>query len=349
MSGASRSIPVTLVTLHLLAGALLASVAQAQGSSGGRPVARIGDEVITLEEVEDSVSAQLAELEQKRHALIANRLDELIGERLLTREAKRRGISVEQLLKEEVHAKTPEVTDAEVSAFMTQNRARLPRAGDETQLRLKVWDLLRSQRVGERRAAYVATLRARSQVVTSLPEPPSPRLQLSSDTSFVRGLGAAPVVIVEFSDFQCPFCKGASRTITQLLDMYRGKVKWVFRDFPIESLHPTAPRAHEAARCAGAQGKFWEYHDLLFERSPRHAPEELRQYAGELGLDGAAFARCLDSGRYRGEITRDIQEGTRVGVRSTPTFFINGRKLIGAKPLSAFQQLIESELAKHTP
>ena len=107
-----------------------------------------------------------------------------------------------------------------------------------------------------------------------------------------------------------------------------------------------APKAHEAARCAGAQGKFWEYHDLLFERVPRHAPEALEQYARELALDGPAFVRCLDGGVYRDAVAGDIEEGRRLGVTATPTFFINGRKLVGAKPLAAFQQLIESELAR---
>ena len=153
-------------------------------------------------------------------------------------------------------------------------------------------------------------------------------------------------MIVEFSDFQCPFCKRVLVTVKQLIELYPGQVKWVFRDFPIERLHPTAPKVHEAARCAGAQGKFWEYHDLLFERAPRHAPEALEQYARELALDGPAFVRCLDGGASREAIAGDIEEGRRLGVTATPTFFINGRKLVGAKPLAEFRRLIESELAR---
>ena len=341
-----RAIPMALVLLTGLLGAPNPNAPRAQGASGGTPVATVGDDVITLEELEEPLAAQLAELEQKRHQLLSERLEHLIGERLLAQEATRRGISVEELLKREVYARAREVTDAEVTAFMRQNRARLPRGADEAHLRLKVWDYLRSQQVSQRRREYVGTLRAQAKVTVSLREPEPPRTLVSPDKGFTRGPANARVVLVEFSDFQSPFCKRVLGTVRQLIELYPGQVKWVFRDFPIERLHPTAPKVHEAARCAGAQGKFWEYHDLLFERAPRHAPEALEQYARELALDGPAFVRCLDGGASREAIAGDIEEGRRLGVTATPTFFINGRKLVGAKPLAEFRRLIESELAR---
>jgi len=337
---------MALFLLPGLLGAPDANAPRAQGASGGTPVATVGDDVITLEELEEPLAAQLAELEQKRHQLLSERLEHLIGERLLAQEAKRRGISLEELLKSEVYARAREVTEAEVATFMRQKRARLPRGADEADLRLKVWDYLRSRRVSERRQEYVATLRAQAKVTVSLREPEPLRARASPDKGFVRGPADARVVIVEFSDFQCPFCKRVLVTVKQLIELYPGQVKWVFRDFPIERLHPTAPKVHEAARCAGAQGKFWEYHDVLFERAPRYAPEALEQYARELALDGPAFVRCLDGGAHRDAVARDIEEGKRLGVTATPTFFINGRKLVGAKPLAEFRQLIESELAR---
>jgi len=185
-------------------------------------------------------------------------------------------------------------------------------------------------------------------VTVYLEEPAAVRVQISADKGFAQGPRDTQVAMVEFSDFQCPFCKSVLPTLKQLMDKYPGKVKWVFRDFPIPSLHPTAPKAHEAARCAGEQGKFWEYHDLLFERSPSHSPQELKQYAQELNLDGSAFAQCLDSGKYEATVNTDVQEGQRLGVTGTPTFFINGRLLVGAQPFGEFQKLIEGELAKKT-
>ena len=318
---------------------------QAPGARSVTPAAKVGDEIIPLEEVERALSDQLAKIEQQRFQLLEQKIEQLVGSRLLAQEAKKRGMTVEQLLKIEVYPTAPEVTEDEVTTFLTQNRARLPQ-GDEAELRLKVWDYLRSQKVNQQRQVYVQSLRTQTKVTVYLEEPAATRVTVSADRGFRRGPQEAPVAMVEFSDYQCPFCKSVLSTIKQVMDAYPGKVKWVFRDFPLISLHPTAPKAHEAGRCAGEQEKFWEYHDLLFERSPRHSPPELKQYAQELKLDGSAFAQCLDSGKYQSEVTRDGQEGAGLGVTGTPTFFVNGRMLVGAQPFAEFQKLIDSELAR---
>jgi protein-disulfide isomerase len=152
------------------------------------------------------------------------------------------------------------------------------------------------------------------------------------------------VTIVEFSDFQCPFCKASLSNINELMTRYPGKVKWVFRDFPIQSLHPTVSKAHEAARCAGEQGKFWEYHDILFARSPNHSVPELTRYAQDLKLNTRAFTECLERSKYQAEVAGELQEGKRLGVQVTPTFFVNGRMREGEQSMAVFQELIESEL-----
>jgi protein-disulfide isomerase len=337
---------LTLVIPGVHAGAQQApGVKSAATAKSTTPAAKVGDEVITLEEVERAVGAQLAKIEEQRYALLDDKLEQLIGDRLLAREAKRRGVSLEQLLKAEVYGKAADVTDAEVASFISQNRARLPQ-GDDADLKLKVWDYLRSQKVNERRQAYIQSLRAQGNVAVYLEAPEMARVPVSAGSGFVRGAKEAPVAIVEFSDFQCPYCKNVTSTVKQLMDKYPGKVKWVFRDFPIQTIHPAAPKAHEAARCAAEQGKFWEYHDLLFEKSPRQAPEELKQYAKDLKLDSATFAKCLDSGKEGAAVSRDVEDGTRLGVTGTPTFFINGRELVGNLPLTAFQKIIDSELAR---
>ena len=309
-------------------------------------VAKVGDEIISLDEVQHAIHGQLAQIERQRHSLINQKLEEVIEKRLLAQEAKKRGITVEQLVKGEVDAKTSEILDAEVSDFIEENRARLPQV-DEAELRLKVRDFLGSQKMNQQRQAYVQTLREQGKVTVYLEEPLSARVQLSSQEGFARGPKDARVTIVEFSDYQCPFCKAIRSTVNEIFARYAGKVKWVFRDFPSERLHPTAPKAHEAARCAGEQGKFWEYHDVLFERSPQHSPEELQQYARDLHLSSSVFSDCLANDKYQREVASDLQEGTRMGVSGTPTFFINGRMAEGALPLEVFQKLIESELARN--
>lgn len=174
---------------------------------------------------------------------------------------------------------------------------------------------------------------------------PTPtRVEVDRDRGFSRGPKDAPVAIVQFSDYQCPYCRTVLGTLNEVMTRFPGKVKWVFRDFPIQSIHPTAEKAHEAARCAAVEGKFWEYHDLLFERSPRHSLEELKQYAQELKLAPEAFADCLDLGKYKTEVARDVQDGIRLGVSGTPTFYINGWVLTGNQPFTVFEKLIEREL-----
>ncbi len=329
--------------LALGAGTAAAQTGAAPGAKA--PAARVGDEVITIEEVEQAVKPQLAKLEEQRYELLDQKLDQLIGERLLAQEAKRKNVSIEQLLKTEVYAKAPEVQDGEVTAFLNHNKGRLPKM-DEQELKLKVWDHLRSQKVAEQRQSYVQSLRSQGKVNVLLEAPASSRVQVSSDRGFSRGPTDAPVTIVEFSDFQCPYCKTATATLKQVLDKYPDKVRLIFRDFPLVSLHPQAPKAHEAARCAADQGKFWEYHDLLFERSPRMSPQDLKKYAQDLKLDPAAFASCLDDGKYTAEVDKDTQEGAGLGLTGTPSFFVNGRQLVGAQPLNAFQRIIDAELAR---
>jgi protein-disulfide isomerase len=321
------------------------AVAQKDPAKNPAPAARVGDEVITMEELEQAVKPQLAKLEEQRYEILDQRLDLLIGERLLAQEAKRRNVSVEDLLKTEVYGKAPDVPNSEVEAFITQNQGRLPKM-DDKELRLKVWDHLRSQKVNEQRQAYTQGLRAQSKVTVLLQEPTSARYEVSGDRGFSRGPKDAPVTIVEFSDFQCPFCKTATVTVKQVLDKYPGKVRLVFRDYPLASLHPQAPKAHEAARCAADQAKFWEYHDVLFERSPKLSVPELKRYAQELKLDATPFDQCLDSGKYTAEVDKDFREGAGLGLTGTPSFFINGKQIVGAQPLAAFQRVIDSELAK---
>ena len=161
-----------------------------------------------------------------------------------------------------------------------------------------------------------------------------------------KGGEKAAVTIVEFSDFHCPFCRRVIPTLAQIESRYGDKIKLVFRDFPIENLHPGATKAHEAARCANEQGKFWPYHDKLFVGPSSSSPEFLNGLAKDLGLDAGKFETCLSSGKYQAAIKEDIAEGNRVGVGGTPAFFINGRLITGAQPLEAFTRIIDDEFAR---
>jgi len=179
------------------------------------------------------------------------------------------------------------------------------------------------------------------------PSPTAGIVQVSADDDPAIGPQDARVLIVEFSDFQCSYCaRFATETLGQILDTYGDQVRFVYRDFPLTSIHPHAQKAAEATQCAYEQGKYWEYSDLLFQNQQALDVDSLKGYAQQLGLDTDAFNECLDSGQYASEIQKDLTEGQSYGVTATPSFFINGRLLRGAKPFSAFQAMIEEELAK---
>jgi protein-disulfide isomerase len=242
----------------------------------------------------------------------------------------------------EVTGKVSLVTEQEVETFFQANKARLK--GDEAAVRENLRAHLQQQKLLIRRQRFVASLRSQSKVVVRLQAPPVVRVAVSTEGAPIRGAAEAPVTLVEFSDFHCPFCNRAQETLKQVLERYPGKVRLVYRDFPLDRLHPQARPAAEAARCANDQGKFWDYHDVLYANTPRGAPDDLRRYAEQVGLDVPKFERCLSSGIHKAAVQRDIDEGSRLGVTGTPAFFVNGRPMEGAQPLDAFVRVIEEEL-----
>ena len=308
------------------------------------PLAEVNGEAITAKDLEGALGARLAQLEEQIYDLKRRELESLVAQRLLAQEAAKRGMSVAALLDAEVTAKVALVTETEVEAVYQANKSRLP--GDEAAARDRVRAFLQQQKLGAQRERFVESLRSKAKVLVRLQPPPVVRVDVSIDGAPFRGAANAPVTLVEFSDFHCPFCKQVQPTLTQLLARYPGKVRLVYRDFPIDSLHPQARRAAEAARCAQDQGKFWEYHDLLFAEAPKATPEDLGRFAQQVGLDLAKFEPCLSGGIHRAGVQRDLDEGSRLGVNGTPAFFINGRSLSGAQPLEAFARAIEEELAR---
>lgn len=174
------------------------------------------------------------------------------------------------------------------------------------------------------------------------------KVSVSAEDDAVLGNANASVTIIEFSDFECPYCgKFFTETLPLIKQNYinTGKVKLVYRDFPL-SFHPDSEKAAEAAECAGEQSKYWEMHDKLFENQNALGVDSLKQYAKDIGLDSAQFNACLDSGKMTSEVQKDSADGQSYGVSGTPTFFINGVELVGAQPYSAFDQAIKQALGQ---
>ncbi|MBH0178256.1 MAG: DsbA family protein [Nitrospira sp.] len=171
---------------------------------------------------------------------------------------------------------------------------------------------------------------------------------MSADDDPSIGPVDAPITIVEFSDFQCPYCQKSVALLQELRRLYGQRIRLIYRDYPGPN-HPYAQKAAEAAQCANEQGKFWEYHDLLFDRQTAGKGWEFLQLAKELGLREDTFADCLNSDRFGEEVAKDLQDGIKLGITSTPTFFINGRPLVGAKPAAEFRAMIDKLLKQHSP
>jgi protein-disulfide isomerase len=325
---------------------LLVSLVAIAGQSPPKATlfAEVNGEPITAEEVEKAVGMQVSKLEEQIYQLRLQRLEALIHDKLLAAEALKRSVTVQALLDAEVTSKVALVTEEEIERFYQANKARL--RGEEAAAREQIRTRLQSEKLAAQREAFLKTLRSQADVVVHLQAPPVFRVEVSTDGAPSKGGATAPVTIIEFSDFHCPFCKRVLPTLAQLESQYGEQVKLVFRDYPIDKLHPGARKAHEAARCADEQGKFWAYHDILFAHAPKVRPEQLKAYAQEVGLDVAAFEQCLSSGKYQTAVQNDIDEGSRVGVTGTPAYFINGRLLSGAQPLEKFVQIIEEELAR---
>src|SRR5215469_8930287 len=192
------------------------------------------------------------------------------------------------------------------------------------------------------RQDYLKTMREHPPV----PKPsPGGKVEVSFDLGRLRGSPQAPVVIVEFSDFQCPFCRKIQATLKSLLTKYQGQVSLAYRDFPLRGMHSQAESAAESSRCAGEQGKFWGYHDLLFKNPDKLTQSGLIALAQEANLEEHQFVSCLSSGKYRAMVERDLQDGMRAGITGTPGIFINGRPLHGAQPEDVFDRMIQEELA----
>ena len=306
-------------------------------------VAEVNGEPITADEVERGLGLELEKLEQQIYEMKRQQVEQLIAQRLLEREAKRRNVSVENLVGQEVTAKAKPVTAEDVDRFYAAAKDRIP--PNQPDIKAQIRTFLESQNQGQRRQEFVSALRADARVTVRLEPPPVTRQAVSIDGAPVRGEAAAPITLVEFSDFHCPFCRRVKPTLARLLEQYAGKIRLVYKDLPLDSLHPQARRAAEAGRCAGEQGKFWEYHDLLIDRGNDASDGTLTAVAAQAGLDGPAFNACLASGKFREAIQRDVAEAERLGISGTPAFFINGRALSGAQPFETFARIIDEELS----
>jgi protein-disulfide isomerase len=249
----------------------------------------------------------------------------------------------EKYVEQEAGKRLQPVTDADIKQFYEENRERAQGRSVE-ELRGAIQNFLGAQRQQQARAQLVDDLKAKGSGVKLMLDPPRVAITVApGDPS--KGPANAPITIVEYSDFQCPFCARVNPTLDQVRKVYGDKVRIVFKDYPLPN-HPEAPKAAEAAHCAGEQGKYWELHDRMFANQQALQVPMLKHYATELKLDMNAFNQCLDSGKHAARVAENLKSGEALGVGSTPTLYVNGRPVVGAQPFEYFKLVIDEELAR---
>jgi len=304
-------------------------------------VAEVDGKPITREELERKASESLAALRQQEYDILRQTLDQMIADRLLEKEGTARHLSKEALLKAEVEDKVQDPDPARINEVYEQNKQRF-RGQTLDQMVPDIVRAVKQQDMGARRMAFTEELRKKASVRVSL-EPPRAQVAVPPGAPTI-GPEGAPVTMVEFSDYQCPYCRRAQGVVDEIVAKYQGQIRFVHRDFPLEG-HPRAMPAARAARCADEQGKFWDFHRGLLTSPGDLSDDDFKRRAADLGLDARKFAGCLESSRHDEFLKASIEDGARIGVSGTPAFFINGRMLFGARPVEQFQEVIDAELA----
>ena len=305
-------------------------------------VARFGDRRITVAEVDAKAGDELFKLKQQLYELRVEGAERIAIELLAEVQAKKEGLREEQWVEARLEMGLRAPTDEEAQALFEKVRNRLPPDARYEDVKPQLVQALLRDARGKRARELFDELKREAGYAVLLPEPLQPRKTVIG-TGPNRGASNAKVTIVEFADFQCPFCSKSSEVVDQVMAAYPGQVRLVYRHFPL-SFHKDAPKAAEASLCANQQGKFWQYHDALYAHQDALSVDDLKGHALALGLDLKRFEACLDSSEMKPAVASDQQEGERLGVSGTPAFFVNGYLLSGAQPEEKFRHIIDREL-----
>lgn len=309
----------------------------ALGQNDSSVVAEIGGRKVTADELAEKEAGKLLQAKYKYYLAERDALELYIEDQLLEMQAKKEGVTLDELYKRHVAIHVPEPTEDQLRFYYEGVQT------DESyeSARSHIIDTVHQLRTKKARDAYLAELRAQYGVIVELSQP-STHVELGNNAQRL-GSEKAPVQIVEFADYECPYCQKVNDDLRRLREQFGEQVSLVYVDFPLPS-HPLAARAAEAARCAGAQGKFWEYHDALFQ-TKRLQVSELKLQARTLKLDTARFDQCLDGGEQIAVVKKDVQEARRLGLEGTPSFFINGHFMSGSIGYEKLRGTVLQELS----
>jgi protein-disulfide isomerase len=315
--------------------------------SPGEQVAVVDGQPVTYGDVQKEQGGKLVQAEVKAltdlYDARRSAVDEYVTKRMVDAEAKSKGETMEQWYEKDVLGMVAAPSEDEVKKFYEQNKAQMGgQSYDQVKDRIAAY--LKQQKGREQLTKTVEDLKAKHGVQLTLAQPNLPRIEVAA-TGPSRGPDKAPVTIVEFSDFQCPYCGREFPVVERLMKEYDGRVRLVFRHFPLD-FHPYAKKAAEAGACAAEQGseKFWKLHDKMFGNQQKLAVDDLKGYAKDVGIDSAKFDQCLDSGEKRALVEADEKAGQKAGVNGTPAFFVNGLFINGAIPYEQFKETVDREL-----
>ena len=334
--------------------AILTIAVSATAQAPSKTLALVNGEAITEAQVTTVAATELATLESKKAVnpatyerdklvILHAALDSIIEDKLVSAEAARDRVTKEQVIYSEVESNVPTPSPEEVEAFYQANKSQITIPHDQAIPRVKQYMMDQARK--HYRDAMVNMLKKQFPVKILL-DPVRTDIATAGYPS--RGPDAAPVTIVEFSDFQCPFCGGLFPTLKAIEKNYPDKVRLVYRQFPLTNIHPFAQKAAEASLCANDQKRFWEFHDSMFGDQMHLTVDDLKKRAVDLKLNTTDFNSCLDTGVKVSAVKKDIEEGTKAGVNSTPSMFINGRFLSGSQPYADIREIIEDELQRQS-
>lgn len=317
-----------------------------------KAIAIVNGENITQDQLDKAVAADMERIERKREQFlislerekkkaVEDALEDIVNDKLLAAEAKKRNITVDELVKSEVSGKVQQPSEEAIRKFYDDNKAAIKGTFIETALEIRNYMMRQGQD-----AAFTALLvkLRKDYGYKSLIEPERAKVATQGHPS--RGPATAPVTIVEFSDFECPYCGGLYPTLKRVEENYKEKIRIVYRQFPLNNIHPRAQKAAEASLCANDQNKFWQFHDAMFADQTNLTVEDLKAKAAKLSMDNSTFATCLDSGKHTNAINDSINEASKLGIDGTPAIFINGRFLGGNQPYDAIAKIVDDELLR---
>jgi protein-disulfide isomerase len=319
----------------------LLSLNASDGASGSTVIAEIDGAKLTLADLERKNPARLFQARNAFHEAERKAVDEFVEEYLLERQAKNENITVAELLQR--HVNSTIANDPSDDALRVYYEG-IDTADSFEAVRGKIADHLRQRRIAKAKATYLQSLRTSSNIAIRLAPP---RAQVSAAGAPVRGNVDAPVTIVEYADYECPYCQQIQPALDKLETEYKGKIAFIYKDVPLP-MHANAQKASEATHCAGVQGKYWEFHDVLAQ-SKRLDLASLKQNARDLKLDTGSFDKCLDSGETAAVVKTHVEEAQALGLQGTPSFFINGRFFSGALTYEKLREIVDEEIAGRLP